>query len=348
VLAVVAGARFIAIRTNLRDLDGIVDSLILCCALGVVLSGADRRPAARRRRERGERRCRRLPVPAVAAGRTGGAVHVLGHLAARQRLAAARRGARVRRRQLGFVVAPGGPGRGAPPTWVGALWLLSILCVVLAAAHPSRAVVTQVALPGLSRVPYARLVIMALALVAAPVVGLPARAGGGIGLVPAVGSLVLMVLVVVRLLRVVVGRERARSLLVVRSEQQAAVVRLGLRALAGSEPARLLDEAVAAVAAALRVDHCAVLEATSAETLVRRVRADRPAGDRVGDGGRVVATLAEPFVLDCGTVARDRLPRRRPRCRGGRTALLRGVVSGVSVPLGTPAHRSGCWQSPRR
>jgi hypothetical protein len=204
--------------------------------------------------------------------------------------------------------------------------------------------VTQVALPGLSRVPYARLVIMALALVAAPVVVFLHAQAGGIGLVPAVGSLVLMVLVVVRLLRVVVGRERARSLLVVRSEQQAAVVRLGLRALAGSEPARLLDEAVAAVAAALRVDHCAVLEATSAETLVLRA----------GVGGRP----STPSATASRPLSRSSACRSSPaRPATSATPSVPGRPHRAAARASSPASASrwvrrrtgsGCWQSPRR
>jgi len=337
--ALAANGRFIAVRTNLRDTDGIIDGLILGCAMAVVLweavataglAGTDTlaaRPG--------------LPVFLVAQA-------VVVSMAVRMMFWGTWRlvsgwlvfGATVAAfaANLGFVLTSSSR-RGIPDSWVGALWLTAMLLVVLAATHASRPALTKVALPGLSRVPYARLAILGFALVAARVIVFQHTRDDVNGLVPAVGSLVLTALVVSRLFRLVVARERARGELAARADQQAAVVRLGDRALAGSELARLFDEASVAVAETLRVDHCGVFEPVGAELLALRAGV----GWVVADAHRPVVSTADPFfgvpIAACapGYLEND-------IGGGGRhSELLRdsGVVAGVSVPIGTASARYG-------
>lgn len=336
--ALAASGRFIAVRTNLRDIDGIIDGLILGCALAIVLwelvTRAGRGPGG-------------LGAdPAMPAFLVAQALVV--SLAVRMMFWGTWRlvsGWLVFAATLccfaanvGFVLSAGSH-RGIPHSWVGAVWLTGAVLVVLAATHVSRPALTEVALPGLSRVPYARLAILGCALLAARFVVFEHARVDLNGLVPAVGSLVLTVLVVSRLFRLVVEREKARGELSLRAEQQAAVVRLGYRALAGSELARLFDEAAVAVAEVLRVDHCGVFEPVSAETLTLRAAV----GWDVTESHRPIVTTAEPFF---GVPTAACAPGYLENDMGGggrHSELLRDsrVVAGVSVPVGTASARYG-------
>lgn len=339
VSSLAASARFIAIRTNLRDLDGIVDGLIVWLSITVVLWEL-------------------VVGPRLTAGGTVGshaaviafllAQALVISLAVRFLFWGAWRvvsawlvfGATLAgcAANIGYVSALPTGGAVAPP-WVAALWLASLLLVALAASHGSRSTLTVVALPGLSVVPFARLVISAGALAAACVIVFDhARVNAG-GLVPAVGSLVLTAMVVARLFRLVIAREEARAELALRSEQQRAVVRLGQRALAGNELARLFAEAAVAVAETLHVDHCGVFEPTGQETLALRAGV----GWECSAAHRPIVSTAEPFF---GVPLAAGAPGHLENDRGGgdRPAeLLRTsqVVSGVSVPIGTPSVRYG-------
>jgi diguanylate cyclase (GGDEF)-like protein len=336
---VAGGGRFIAVRTNLRDLDGILDTLILCCATGVVLWEF-------------------VSGPRLATGGTvaANAELIAFPLAQALVIAIAVRfmfwgtwrlvsgwllfGATVigSAANVGYVLSTK-PARGIPHSWIGALWLLSALLVVLAAAHRSRPALTEVALPGLSRVPYARLAVMGVALVAAPVIVFQHAKDDVNGVLPAAGSLILTAMVVARLFRLVIEREQARGELAIRARQQAAVVALGERALAGSELARLFDEATRSVAAALHATHCGVFEPSGRQTLALQAAV----GWDGGGAHRVTVSTAEPFfgvpmiAGAPGYVESDVYGGGRP------CALLQDsqVVSGVSVPIGTTAERYG-------
>lgn len=340
-LAIIAAAlRFIALRTNLRDLDGVIDVLMLGCAVAVVLWEFVAR--------------QHLGGPGVLGSPIAGVVYPVVQslaiaLAVRfmfwgtWRLAsgwlffgatlAAFAG------NMRYVLTYDGE-RGIPHTFTGAAWLLSLLLFVLAAAHRSQAELTRAALPGLSKVPYARLAIMGSALIAAPAIVFAQAREYGTGMVPAVGSLVLTVMIAGRLFRVVIERERARAEIGVRAEQQIALVRLGQRALAGSEIARLFDEATVAVAETLHVDYTGVFEPAGAETLVLRAAV----GWELAGSHRSTVSTAEPFfgvplvAGEPGYLDRDHHSYSSRNCE-----LLKEAhaTSGVSVTIGTPAQRYG-------
>lgn len=94
-----------------------------------------------------------------------------------------------------------------------------------------------------AHVSYARLGVLAAALVAAPVAMLMWPTDSAVGpVVPAVASLLITVLVVLRLARLVVERERTQHELHAHAEQQAGLARLGDLALGDAE----MDEVSAA------------------------------------------------------------------------------------------------------
>jgi len=331
-----ASGRFIAVRTNLRDVDGIIDGLILGCAMAVVLwelvatsvvTGLGAHPAMALFLV-AQSLVVSLAVRMMFWGTWRLASGWLVFAAAATCFAA----------NLGFVLAASG-NHGIPHSWVGASWLTAVVLVVLAATHRSRSALTEVTLPGLSRVPYARLAILGFAVIAARVSLVQHVPVDIDGLVPAVGSVVLTALVVARLFRLVVERERARGELAQRAEQHAALVRLGHRALAGSELARLFDEAAVAVAQSLRVDHTGIFEPVGAETLTLRAAV----GWEVTDSHRPIVSVAEPFFgVPMAACAPGYLE--NDMGGGGRhSELLRHsrVVAGVSVPIGTPSARYG-------
>jgi diguanylate cyclase (GGDEF)-like protein len=230
--------------------------------------------------------------------------------------------------------------RGVPHSAASALRLVGLVLFVLAGAHPSRVELTRAALPGLSKVPYARLAIMGLALVAAPAIVFAHAREYAAGMIPAVGSLVLTLMIVGRLSRVIVERERARAEIGSRSEQQLALVRLGQRALAGSELARLFDEATVAVAATMNAEFTGLFEPSGAETLVLSAAV----GWDVSASHRTTVLTAEPFFgvpLVAGAAGYVDGEHHSHGVRTCELLIESGVMSGVSVPIGTPAQQYG-------
>lgn len=126
--------------------------------------------------------------------------------------------------------------------------------------------------------------------------------------------------------------ERVERRMAAQAEQQAAVARLGLRALTGLAPARLLQEVAEAVRDALKVDFCTVLElADGGDSLLLKAGAGWKPGvvghARVsaGPGSQAGYTLlvSQPVVV--GDLERE--------TRFTASPLLRehGVASGMSV-----------------
>ena len=128
--------------------------------------------------------------------------------------------------------------------------------------------------------------------------------------------------------------ERAERLMAAQAAEQAAVARLGLRALTGLAPARLLQEVVEAVCDVLRVDFCTVLEvADGGDSLLLKAGAGWEPG--VVGHARVSAgpgSLAGYTLLVSQPVVVADLQR---ETRFTASPMLRehGVASGMSVPI---------------
>ncbi|MEP7055297.1 MAG: sensor domain-containing diguanylate cyclase [Actinomycetota bacterium] len=335
-----ATLRLIALRTNLRDLDGVIDVLMLTSALTVVLWEFVAR------RYLGDGRPLGSPIAVVAFPIVQALVlslsvrfmfwgtwrHVGGWLYFGATVA-------VFAGNVDYLVNSG-EDRGVPSGVPGGLWLLGLLLFALAAAHRSRGELTRAALPALSRVPYARLALVGSALIAAPAIVFANAHEYAAGLIPAVGSLLLTVMIVGRLFRVVVEREGARAEIGARSEQQQALVRLGQRALAGSELARLFDEATIAVAATMKLDYSGVFEPAGAETLVLSAAV----GWDLTSSSRSTVGTAEPFFgvpLVAGAPGYLDTEHHSHGIRASDLLIDSRAMCGVSVPIGTPAERYG-------
>jgi len=128
--------------------------------------------------------------------------------------------------------------------------------------------------------------------------------------------------------------ERVERLMAAQAAEQAAVARLGLRALTGLAPARLLQEVVEAVRDVLGVDFCTVLEvADGGDSLLMKAGAGWEPGvvghARVsaGPGSQAGYTLlvSQPVVV--ADLQRE--------TRFTASTMLRehGVASGMSVPI---------------
>ena len=139
----------------------------------------------------------------------------------------------------------------------------------------------------------------------------------------------------------VTARRRSEQLLDLRARQQAAVARLGEAAVAGGDLAALLDRAVALVVDTLDVDCAQVLELRAAGDLVIRaangwspsfINSAIPGGRRSQAGLTVLA--ARPVVVED--------LRTDPRFETTPSHLAsRGILSGLSVVIGTPERPYG-------
>jgi diguanylate cyclase (GGDEF)-like protein/PAS domain S-box-containing protein len=135
--------------------------------------------------------------------------------------------------------------------------------------------------------------------------------------------------------RDVTERRHAGEALKARAAQQAAVVSLGQRAVAGVELAELTDEAVAVVAETLDVEYSEVLEVVAGgETVLLRSGVGWPQG-LVGSAtvGTEIDSHAGYTLHSSAPVIVDDL-RTETRFRGAPLLHDHGVVSGVSVIIG--------------
>ena len=336
---IAATVRFIARRSDLRDVDGIIDVLLLTFAAAVVLWQFAARPMMAEPSRIGPAIA--LVFPVIQALALALAVRFMFWGTWRVASAWLLFGGTVSLLlgNLAYLVSYDG-ARGEPQGLPGAFWLLGLLLFVLAAAHRSRVELTQAMLPSMSTVPYARLALMAVALIAAPAVVFARAHTTETGFVPAVGSLILTTMIVGRLVRVVIQREQARAEIRSRANQQQALVALGQRALAGSELARLYDEATAAIAATMTVDFVGIFEPAGAETLALRAAV----GWEMNHAQRSTVSTSEPFFgVPLVAGAPGYLDKER-HTHGIRTCELLAsadVSSGVSVTIGTPAQRYG-------
>jgi signal transduction histidine kinase len=131
--------------------------------------------------------------------------------------------------------------------------------------------------------------------------------------------------------------ERGEQQLGERAAQQAAVARIGMRALREPSVERILTEAVAAIRETLRADHCEIFQLESdGETLLMRV-ADGWPEDDVGHARLSATAETEPgyALATFGPVVVRDLRRDE---RFSRSSLLhaQGIVSGVSVLIHCP------------
>jgi PAS domain S-box-containing protein len=133
-------------------------------------------------------------------------------------------------------------------------------------------------------------------------------------------------------IRDVTERQQAEEALATRVRQQAVVSDLGLQALAGTSPARLMDGAVCHVAGVLGVEYCKILERQPDGSLLLR------AGVGWKDGLVGQATVAD-IDSQAGYTLQTNAPvivddlQREIRFRGPHLLLDHGVVSGVSVVI---------------
>lgn len=331
--------RFIARRSDLRDVDGIIDVLLLTFAAAVVLWQFAARPRMGDSGELGPAIVIVFPVLQAltlalavrfmfwGTWRVVSAWLLFGGTAA------------LLLGNVAYLVSYDG-ALGVPHGPAGAAWLAALVLFVLAAAHSSRAELTKAVLPSLSKVPYARLALMGMALVAAPAVVFAHAQQYKTGLIPAVGSLLLTMMIVGRLVRVVIEREHGRAEISRRADQQFALVELGQRALAGSELARLFDEATGALARTMAVEFAGILEPAGAQTLVLRAAVGWP----MSDSRRTMVSAAEPFFgvpLVAGAPGYLDKDRHSHGIRTSELLTAYDVTSGVSVTIGTPAQRYG-------
>lgn len=137
----------------------------------------------------------------------------------------------------------------APHNWIAASWILAWCCVPLAAGHPRMA---EIAAPAgqQATVSSARLLVLGAALVGTPVVVLWQVGATAVGLTAGLGSVLVTVLGLVRVVRLVRALERVRR-------QQQAVVQLSQLALSGAAVPDLVAAASAAITEGL---HAAKVE----------------------------------------------------------------------------------------
>ncbi|MEO6712535.1 MAG: sensor domain-containing diguanylate cyclase [Mycobacteriales bacterium] len=338
---VAAILRLIALRTDLRDVDGVIDVLMLTAAIAVALWEFVAR------RHLGDGAALGSSVALIAYPLLQGfafAVSVRFMFWGTWRLPSAwllfGGAGFVFAGNVSYIVSQDVVSVGVPSRGTGALWLMAMLLFSLAASHPSRDELSRATMPSMSKVPYARLVVVAGALIAAPAIVFSHAREYSSGMIPAVGSIILSVLIVARLVRVVIEREAARTLVGVRADQQLALVGLGERALAGSELARLFDEASVAIARTVGADFVGVFEPAGAETLILRAAV----GWELAQSSRSTVSTAEPFFgVPLLAGAPGHLDRDRQAAGSRRCPLLidSGATSGVSVTIGTPAQRYG-------
>jgi PAS domain S-box-containing protein len=140
--------------------------------------------------------------------------------------------------------------------------------------------------------------------------------------------------------RLVLDLSRSREDLEARLEQQAAVAELGTAALAGSDLTALCARAVAVIAATLRVDGCALLEALpGGQMLVRAAQgcAHHHAGALhvdAGPGSQASYTLASRAPVVISDFALERRFRVHPLLRDQRIASGASVVVRGDEPWG--------------
>ncbi len=146
--------------------------------------------------------------------------------------------------------------RGVP---TDVLVLIAYIVIALAALHPS---MTELSAPvdrRYRRFTYARLVVLGGSLLAAPAT-LLARGVSGEQLITVLSSMLLGLLVLWRLSRLAMERERTRAQLRRRAERQQVLADLGRRALHGRDVDGLIAEAMSRCADLLETSTCEVVD----------------------------------------------------------------------------------------
>jgi diguanylate cyclase (GGDEF)-like protein len=161
-------------------------------------------------------------------------------------------------------------------SWADASWTIAYVCAGLAALHPSMRDLTDRLAPEESgKVPFARLTVLAVALLATPASILSDSRLRGPALGVAIASLVLTAIAMWRVLGLIREREQARAELRHTADREAALARLGNHALTGADDAELLDQALGVLAEDLGAGWAVFLEPGPGGTLdVRAVRGD--------------------------------------------------------------------------
>ncbi len=240
--------------------------------------------------------------------------------------------------------------------WTDVFILLAYVSIALASLHPSAPALTAPADRRYRRFTYPRLIVLGLALLAAPATML-ARGTGGDQFVTVLATAVVSMLVLWRLSRMAVERERSRRELHSRADRQTTLAGLGRRALDVTSVDDLVAETLTACRDHLDVDRCeltgevaATSDADGGDTVVLPVAGDGRAlvverGARFSGEERAFLTSAAHLV----TLALERqvaqhameqaaiqdpltgLPNRRRILERLAEALLRGQGEGRSV-----------------
>ncbi|TVR20671.1 MAG: bifunctional diguanylate cyclase/phosphodiesterase [Nitriliruptor sp.] len=139
--------------------------------------------------------------------------------------------------------------------WTDLFILLAYVSIALASLHPSAPSLTAPADRRYRRFTYPRLIVLGLALLAAPATIL-ARGTGGDQFVTVLATAVVSLLVLWRLSRMAVERERSRRELHNRADRQAALAALGRHALDATSVDDLVAETLRACRDHVEVDRC--------------------------------------------------------------------------------------------
>ncbi len=232
---------------------------------------------------------------------------------------------------------------GGSGTVAGLLFLAASLSLGLAALPPSMRRLTEPA-PRPSVHPFARVAVLGVALLVTLGVLLARTGAAPRTALPALAAATLTLWLLTRLGRLLADRERARRALAARAEQldvvaaqQAAAARLGQRALELGELDDLYTEAVALVAATLRVELCGLFALSSDRAaLVLRT------GLGWGEGAAGTVVLPATANLPAALLEDDEPPDADTPGQSSLPALEeRGVVDTAAVAVGDRRDRFG-------
>ena len=153
-----------------------------------------------------------------------------------------------------LLLSSGGYERGV---WTDVLILLAYILIPIAALHPSSPALTAPADRVHRRFTYARLVVLGAALLSAPI-ALLLRGIDGQQRITVLASVLLALLVLWRLGRLAIERERTRRMLQLRAERQGALADLGRRALREPDVDTVISDVLGRCNDHLDVHHCEV------------------------------------------------------------------------------------------
>ena len=206
------------------------------------------------------------------------------------------------------LVSAGAYERGV---WTDVFILLAYVSIALASLHPSAPALTAPVDRRYRRFTYPRLIVLGIALLAAPATML-ARGVGDDQFVTVLATAVVSMLVLWRLSRMAVERERSRRELHSRADRQATLAGIGRRALDAASVDELVAETLAACRDHLDVDRCQLADEAT------------PTSDAHG-GDTMVLPVAED--------GRALVVQRRDRFSGEERAFLTSAAHLVTLAI---------------